>query len=138
MEFSPDDVSALMDLMIRNHRVGAVCGRTRPMGAGPLVWYQIFDYAVGHWLLKVIMLFLLFCFVFRLCVSSFDLLLRASGTQSTSLSFYSLVSFSIVLYCILLFRLPLFYLPAFCSICFASFRFPFVFLLFFIQFALFS
>eukprot|EP00112_Aurelia_sp_Birch-Aquarium-sp1_P009840 Seg2134.2 transcript_id=Seg2134.2/GoldUCD/mRNA.D3Y31 product="Chitin synthase chs-2" protein_id=Seg2134.2/GoldUCD/D3Y31 len=53
VEFSPDDVSALMDLMIRNHRVGAVCGRTRPMGAGPLVWYQIFDYAVGHWLLKV-------------------------------------------------------------------------------------
>ena len=56
VEFSPDDVSALMDLMIRNHRVGAVCGRTRPMGAGPLVWYQIFDYAVGHWLLKVIIM----------------------------------------------------------------------------------
>eukprot|EP00794_Sanderia_malayensis_P016107 gene16107-17728_t len=53
VRFTPDDVSALMDLMMRNHRVAAVCGRTRPMGAGPLVWYQIFDYAVGHWLLKV-------------------------------------------------------------------------------------
>ena len=53
MKFTPEDVSALMDLMTRDHKVGAVCGRTRPMGNGPLVWYQIFDYAVGHWFLKV-------------------------------------------------------------------------------------
>ena len=44
---------ALMDLMSRDPTVGAVCGRTHPMGSGPLVWYQIFDYAIGHWLLKV-------------------------------------------------------------------------------------
>jgi len=53
VKFTPEDVSALMDLMTRDHKVGAVCGRTRPMGNGPLVWYQIFDYAVGHWFLKV-------------------------------------------------------------------------------------
>ena len=44
---------ALMDLMSRNPDVGAVCGRTHPLGSGPMVWYQIFDYAIGHWLLKV-------------------------------------------------------------------------------------
>ncbi|GFN90032.1 chitin synthase [Plakobranchus ocellatus] len=30
----------------------AVCARTHPMGSGPLVWYQIFEYAVGHWFQK--------------------------------------------------------------------------------------
>ena len=44
---------ALMDLMSSNPDVGAVCGRTHPLGSGPIVWYQVFDYAVGHWLLKV-------------------------------------------------------------------------------------
>uniref|UniRef100_A0A7M5WVI9 chitin synthase n=1 Tax=Clytia hemisphaerica TaxID=252671 RepID=A0A7M5WVI9_9CNID len=53
VRFAPTDVMALMDLMSRNPRVGAVCGRTHPMGSGPMVWYQIFDYAIGHWLLKV-------------------------------------------------------------------------------------
>ena len=51
VKFSPKDVMALMDLMSRNPKVAAVCGRTQPMGTGPLVWYQIFDYAIGHWLL---------------------------------------------------------------------------------------
>ena len=53
VKFNPSDVMALMDLMSRNPKVGAVCGRTHPMGNGPMVWYQIFDYAIGHWLLKV-------------------------------------------------------------------------------------
>lgn len=53
VKFTPDDVMALMDLMSRNPRIAAACGRTRPMGVGPLVWYQVFDYAIGHWLLKV-------------------------------------------------------------------------------------
>ena len=57
VKFSPKDVMALMDLMSRNSNVGAVCGRTLPMGTGPLIWYQHFDYAIGHWLLKV----LIFC-----------------------------------------------------------------------------
>lgn len=53
VKFTPNDVMALMDLMSRNPKVGAVCGRTHPMGSGPMVWYQMFDYAIGHWLLKV-------------------------------------------------------------------------------------
>ena len=53
VKFTPNDVMALMDLMIGNPDVGAVCGRTHPLGSGPMVWYQIFDYAIGHWLLKV-------------------------------------------------------------------------------------
>ena len=36
----------------RDDHVGAVCARTHPIGSGPLVWYQIFDYAVGHWFQK--------------------------------------------------------------------------------------
>ena len=53
VRFTPDDVMALMDFMSRDPSVGAVCGRTHPMGSGPMVWYQVFDYAIGHWLLKV-------------------------------------------------------------------------------------
>ena len=53
VRFTPDDVIALMDRMSRDPTVGAVCGRTHPLGSGPLVWYQVFDYAIGHWMLKV-------------------------------------------------------------------------------------
>lgn len=30
-----------------------MCARTHPLGSGPIVWYQIFDYAIGHWFQKV-------------------------------------------------------------------------------------
>uniref|UniRef100_A0A7N6ASL8 chitin synthase n=1 Tax=Anabas testudineus TaxID=64144 RepID=A0A7N6ASL8_ANATE len=30
----------------------AACGRIHPTGMGPMVWYQKFEYAVGHWLQK--------------------------------------------------------------------------------------
>ena len=39
VKFTAEDVMALMDLMSRSPRVGAVCGRTHPMGNGPMVWY---------------------------------------------------------------------------------------------------
>jgi chitin synthase len=32
--------------------LGAACGRIHPVGSGPMVWYQIFEYAIGHWLQK--------------------------------------------------------------------------------------
>ena len=51
--FTPDSVEALLDLMTRDTSIGAVCARTHPMGGGPLVWYQIFEYAIGHWFQKV-------------------------------------------------------------------------------------
>ena len=53
VQFRASDVEALLDLMTRDHSVGAVCARTHPMGGGPLVWYQKFEYAIGHWFQKV-------------------------------------------------------------------------------------
>ena len=53
VQFTHDSVESLLDVLLQDPRLGACCGRTHPMGTGPLVWYQIFDYAIGHWLLKV-------------------------------------------------------------------------------------
>jgi chitin synthase len=51
--FSREAVEILIDLLGRDEQVGAVCGRVHPLGSGPVVWYQIFDYAIGHWFQKV-------------------------------------------------------------------------------------
>lgn len=53
VRFTPESVEALLDLMKRDTSVGAVCARTYPLGSGPVVWYQKFEYAVGHWFQKV-------------------------------------------------------------------------------------
>ena len=53
VKFTHESVEALLDLMMRDPGVGAVCGRTHPLGVGPVVWYQVFDYAIGHWFQKV-------------------------------------------------------------------------------------
>ena len=53
VKFSYDDVMALMVSMSRDPSIAAVCGRTHPMGGGLMVWYQVFDYAIGHWFGKV-------------------------------------------------------------------------------------
>ena len=53
VKFTPESVEALLDLMKRDTSVGAVCVRTYPLGEGPLVWYQQFEYAIGHWFQKV-------------------------------------------------------------------------------------
>ncbi|XP_066270277.1 uncharacterized protein [Branchiostoma lanceolatum] len=52
VKFTPESAMALLDLARRDPTVGAVCGRTHPLGSGPMVWYQKFDYAVGHWYQK--------------------------------------------------------------------------------------
>ncbi|CAH1243309.1 RS1 [Branchiostoma lanceolatum] len=52
VKFSAKDANALLDVITRDPAVGAVCGRTHPTGSGPMVWYQIFDYAIGHWFQK--------------------------------------------------------------------------------------
>ena len=54
VKFTHESVEALLDFMARDPTVGAVCGRTHPLGIGPIVWYQIFDYAIGHWFQKVL------------------------------------------------------------------------------------
>lgn len=52
INFRPDAVRMLVDLMRKNKNLGAACGRIHPIGSGPLVWYQMFEYAVSHWLQK--------------------------------------------------------------------------------------
>ena len=52
VDFTSNDVVALLDILAKDAKVGAVCGRTHPLGSGPVVWYQIFDYAIGHWFQK--------------------------------------------------------------------------------------
>ena len=53
VKFTHESVEALIDQIVEDPRVGAVCARTHPLGSGPVVWYQIFDYAIGHWFQKV-------------------------------------------------------------------------------------
>ncbi|KAJ8307221.1 hypothetical protein KUTeg_015305 [Tegillarca granosa] len=52
VDFSPGAVRILVDRMNKNPKVGAACGRIHPIGKGPVVWYQKFEYAVAHWLQK--------------------------------------------------------------------------------------
>ncbi|MBN3309168.1 CHS6 synthase, partial [Amia calva] len=51
-DFQPSAVMLLVDRMRLYPDVGAACGRIHPTGTGPMVWYQKFEYAVGHWLQK--------------------------------------------------------------------------------------
>ncbi|CAO1376539.1 unnamed protein product [Diamesa hyperborea] len=52
IDFQPKAVRLLVDRMKIDHDLGAACGRIHPVGSGPMVWYQLFEYAIGHWLQK--------------------------------------------------------------------------------------
>ncbi|XP_048258557.1 chitin synthase chs-2-like [Haliotis rufescens] len=52
VDFQPEAVHLLVDRMKKNPDVAAACGRIKPKGSGPVVWYQKFEYAIGHWLQK--------------------------------------------------------------------------------------
>ncbi|XP_049868807.1 chitin synthase chs-2-like [Pectinophora gossypiella] len=52
IDFKPSAVTLLIDLMKKNKNLGAACGRIHPVGSGFMAWYQIFEYAIGHWLQK--------------------------------------------------------------------------------------
>ena len=52
IDFTVESVEALLDFLARDEAVGAVCARTHPKGSGPVAWYQIFEYAFGHWFQK--------------------------------------------------------------------------------------
>ena len=52
VDFKPEAVLLLVDRMHKNPKVGAACGRIHPIGSGLMVWYQKFEYAVGHCLQK--------------------------------------------------------------------------------------
>ncbi|KAM4602913.1 chitin synthase 1 [Polymixia lowei] len=51
-DFQPKALILLVDRLRMYNNVGAACGRIHPTGMGPMVWYQKFEYAVGHWLQK--------------------------------------------------------------------------------------
>ena len=52
IDFTAESATVLLDSLASNKEVGAVCARTHPKGSGVLYWYQIFDYAIGHWFIK--------------------------------------------------------------------------------------
>ena len=52
VDFQPEAIIKVVDLMKRNPMVGAACGRIHPTGSGYMQWYQKFEYAIGHWLQK--------------------------------------------------------------------------------------
>ena len=48
-EFSGTSMRTLLDRCEADHSLGAVCGRTVPVGGlKPIVWYQKFEYAKGE------------------------------------------------------------------------------------------
>lgn len=52
IDFQPHAVQLLIGRMKVDPDLGAACGRIHPVGNGPMVWYQVFEYAIGHWLQK--------------------------------------------------------------------------------------
>ncbi|KAL3836174.1 hypothetical protein ACJMK2_021616 [Sinanodonta woodiana] len=52
VDFTPGAVRLMLDRMKKSEKTGAACGRIHPIGTGPLVWYQKFEYATAHWLQK--------------------------------------------------------------------------------------
>ena len=52
IDFKAESAIVLLDMLARDFHVGAVSSRTHPKGYGPLYWYQVIDYAIGHWLQK--------------------------------------------------------------------------------------
>ena len=52
VDFLPDAVIKVVDILEKNDHIGAACGRIHPTGGGYMTWYQKFEYAIGHWLQK--------------------------------------------------------------------------------------
>ena len=52
IDFHPDAIMSVLDLMKSDMGLGSVCGRIAPMGKGLVYYYQMWEYGTGHWLLK--------------------------------------------------------------------------------------
>ncbi|XP_066253334.1 chitin synthase chs-2-like isoform X2 [Euwallacea similis] len=52
IDFQAEAVHLLIQYMKKKDNVGAACGRIHPVGSGAMAWYQVFEYAVGHWMQK--------------------------------------------------------------------------------------
>ena len=49
VKFSPIDFELVLDRLCSNDDVAACCNQIHPAGKGPIVMFQRFEYAVGHW-----------------------------------------------------------------------------------------
>ncbi|XP_013398991.1 uncharacterized protein LOC106165353 [Lingula anatina] len=95
IDFKAESVTLLVDRMKKNKKVGAACGRIHPIGTGPMVWYQKFEYAIGHWLQKAAehMLGCVLCSpgcfsLFRGSAIMDDNVMRTYATKSTEARHY--------------------------------------------------
>ena len=52
VDFFPNDFELVLARMVASPDVGACCNQIHPSGSGPMVWFQRFEYAVGHWFQK--------------------------------------------------------------------------------------
>ena len=52
VDFQPQALKTLLNRMARSPKNGAACGRIYPLGNGPVYWFQVWEYAIGHWLQK--------------------------------------------------------------------------------------
>ena len=52
IEFTPVDFELVLQRLDRNRGVAACCNQIEPSGVGPIVWFQRFEYAIGHWFQK--------------------------------------------------------------------------------------
>ena len=52
MDFLPDAVMKVLDIMKKNDHIGAACGRIHPTGSNYMKWLQQYEYAFGHWMQK--------------------------------------------------------------------------------------
>ncbi|XP_055338625.1 chitin synthase chs-2-like [Paramacrobiotus metropolitanus] len=50
VRFKPHAVTKLLDILKQGNHIGAATCRIRPVGTGPLVWYQMFEYAMRYWM----------------------------------------------------------------------------------------
>ena len=52
IDFHPEAIISVLDIMQADSGLGSVCGRIAPMGKGMVYYYQLWEYGTGHWLLK--------------------------------------------------------------------------------------
>ena len=52
VDFLPDSVLKVLDIMKKDEKIGAACGRIHPTGSGYMKWLQQYEYAFGHWMQK--------------------------------------------------------------------------------------
>ena len=54
IDFYPKALTTCLSHLQQNRELGFCCGQIHPQGSGmnPLLYYQRFEYAIGHWFQK--------------------------------------------------------------------------------------